>query len=360
MERMFKILEAIVDEYIKTGVPVGSNVIKDKFGIKASPATIRHEMAALEAQGYLDHPHTSSGRIPTIKGYRYYIESMLPNNAPNSLSDEEREGIDGFFEQIGHESDEIIIENASRALAEITKCAIVSTNMTSRFSVITKVEVIPTGKRMYILLIITSGGNIKNRVCRLSFDLTHEQTEFFNRFVNENLQGFNAEDLSEDFLSGLTAALGNYMMTLSPLLKAVGEMSQELKEKRVLIEGETNLIANEEFKKDEIISLLESKNEFTELLDTAFSGINVIFGKEKDTFVVQNSSIITGSFNKGSKPAGSFGVIGPMRLDYKKIIPYIEYFTDKVTDILSGQTEISENFTTGTEKENKNDTNKDN
>lgn len=332
MERMFRILETIIDEYIRTGEPVGSKTLREKLNIPVSSATIRNDMASLEAQGYLEHPHTSAGRVPTIKGYRFYIESMLPEN---SLDGREKEEIDAFFDGLGEEPDDIVIESASRALAEITKCAIVSTNMINSFSVITKVEVIPTGKRVYVLLLITSSGNIKNRVCRLSFDLTDEQMDFFNKFVNENLQGINPEEISEEYLSGLSTALGSYVMTLSPLLKAVGELSQELMERQVMIEGEKNLIASDQFKKDEIVSLLESRNEFTELLDTAFSGINVVFGKERDTFVVQNSSIITGSFNKGDRPAGSFGVIGPMRIDFKHIIPYIEYFSDKVTDILS-------------------------
>ncbi|MCL2698221.1 MAG: heat-inducible transcriptional repressor HrcA [Oscillospiraceae bacterium] len=334
MERMFKIFEAIVDEYIRTGEPISSNAVKEKLGFPVSSATIRNEMASLEAQGYLDHPHTSAGRVPTIKGYRFYIERMM-NDTPRTLSDSEREEIDDFFSGIEAQDDEFLIESASHALAELTNCAIVSTNMTARFSVITKVELIPTGRRVYVLLLITSEGNIKNRVCRLSFDLTTEQMEFFTGFLNENLAGLNVANISEEYIDGLAAALGSYMMTLSPLLRAVAELSKEVAEKRVMLKGETNLIAREELQKNEIISLLESRNEFSELLDTAFSGINVMLGKEKDTFVVENSSIITGSFSKGDRQAGSFGVIGPMRLDYKKIIPYIEYFADKMTVLLS-------------------------
>jgi heat-inducible transcriptional repressor len=335
MERTYKIFEAVVDEYIRTGEPVGSNAVKDKLGFAVSSATIRNEMASLEAQGFLDSPHTSAGRVPTIKGYRFYIERMM--NDSHSLAEDERDEIDRFFNELdlNNPDDEFLIESASHALAELTNCAIVSTNMTARFSVITKVELIPTGRRVYVLLLITSEGNIKNRVCRLSFDLTAEQMEFFTGFLNENLSGLNIGNISDEYIDGLAAALGSYMMTLSPLLKAVAELSKELSEKRVLLKGETNLIAREELQKNEIISLLESRNEFSELLDTAFSGINVMLGKEKDTFVIENSSIITGSFNKGDRQAGSFGVIGPMRLDYKKIIPYIEYFADKMTDLLS-------------------------
>ena len=334
MERTYKIFEAIVDEYIRTGEPVGSNAVKNKLGFPVSSATIRNEMASLEAQGFLDHPHTSAGRCPTIKGYRFYIERMMTGN-PRSLTDNEKDEIDRFFSALDGDDDEFLIESASHALAELTNCAIVSTNMTARFSVITKVELIPTGRRVYVLLLITSEGNIKNRVCRLSFDLTAEQMAFFTDFLNENLAGLNIGNISDEYIDGLAATLGSYMMTLSPLLKAVADLSKELTEKRVMLKGETNLIAREELQKNEIISLLESRNEFSELLDTAFSGINVMLGKEKDTFAVENSSIITGSFKKGDRQAGSFGVIGPMRLDYKKIIPYIEYFADKMTILLS-------------------------
>lgn len=336
MERIYKVLEAIVDEYIRTGEPMGSKALLQKYEFGVSSATLRNDMATLETMGFLDHPHTSAGRVPTVKGFKQYIEQM---RYTTQLDIEEKEKIDEFFDQSVYDSDEMLIETASRALAEVTKCAIISTSSVNKFSIITKVEVIPTGKRMYVLLLITSSGNIKNRVCRLSFDLTTDQMEFFTKFVNEHLEGLNADELSEEYIEEISAALGSYMLTLSPLLKAVADLSIEMRQKQVMLEGETNLIACDELHKDEIISLIESKNEFTELLDTAFSGINVMFGKENDTFVVQNSSMITGTFSKNDVSAGSFGVIGPMRLDYRRIIPYIEYFSEKVTNMLSSEKE---------------------
>ena len=155
--RTLRILEAIVDEYIRTGEAVGSKLIAEKLDNAVSSATIRNEMAALEQQGYLEHTHTSSGRLPTYQGLRLYIEKVM---SPAQLPDEEKEEIDRIFDNIGGATDDEIIDNASRALADITKCAIVSTNTVNKFSVITKVDVIPTGKRMYVLLLITSEGNI--------------------------------------------------------------------------------------------------------------------------------------------------------------------------------------------------------
>lgn len=333
--RSLKILEAIVDEFIITGEPVGSKALQEKLDINVSSATIRNEMASLEQQGYLEHPHTSAGRVPTFKGYRLYIENFAPDS---QLSDEQRNQIDKIFEGIDAASADEIIEEASRALATVTKCAIVTTNETSKFSVITKVDVIPTGKRLYVLLLITSSGDIKNRVCRLSFDLTHEQLAFFQRFANENLAGMNINSFDAETAEKLTASLGAYVMTLSPLVKGILELSSEMMQDKVDLQGESNLITCPEFKSNEIATILESKNQLTEILSNAFSGINIMFGKE-DEFIVSNSSVITSPFSKDGKKAGSFGVIGPMRLDYKKIIPYIEYFSDKVTDLLSTEDE---------------------
>ena len=345
-ERSFKILEAIIDEYIKTGEPIGSKLLAQKLDIAVSAATIRNEMAALETQGFLDHPHTSAGRIPTVKGYRLYIERLIPESRIQ-LSEEDKCIIDLAVDSICGDSDETIIESASHALAQLTKCAVVSTNNVSRFSVITKVEVIPAGKRVYVLLLVTSGGGIKNRVCRLSFDLDNEQLDFFTKFANENLSGINLENVSQEYVEQMGVALGSYMVTLSPLLKAVADLSGELNTREVKLEGESNLIAFEDLQKQEILNILENKSAFTELLDNAFSEINVIFGGDKDsgrsdTFTVSNSGVIAGNFRKGEQTAGSFGVIGPMRLDYKKLIPYIVYFAAEVTRILSEEDEDKE------------------
>jgi len=334
--RALKILDLIVDEYIRTGEPIGSKAVQQLLDIQVSSATIRNEMASLEQQGYLEHPHTSAGRVPTYKGLRLYIERL---SGTNPLSDEEKSSIDEIFRDSSNETDDVIIENAARALADLTKCAIVSTNDSNKFSVITKVEVIPTGRRMYVLLMITSAGNIKNRVCRLSFDLTEEQMNIFQQFAEENLKGVNLEDVSEEYIKGLSAALGSYVMSLSPLLKGIADLSAEMMNEKVKIDGEENLIACPELKGTEIATVLRQRNDFSKFLDNTFSGISVMFGKEDDTFVISNSSMITGSFLKGGEKAGSFGVIGPLRVDYKKIIPYIEYFASKVSDLLTQEQE---------------------
>lgn len=338
-KRTLKVLETVVDEYIRSGEPVGSKLVQEKLDMKVSSATIRNEMAMLEQLGYLEHPHTSAGRVPTFSGYRLYIETFMPEH---KLSDEQKAEIDKIFEDIDADTDDELIEEAGRALAEVTKCAIVTANETSRFSVITKVEVIPTGRRMYVILLITSGGNIKNRVCRLQFDLTNEQVQFFTKFAEENLTGMNLENVSDEFIESISAALGSYMMTLSPLMKGIAEMSAEMVRDQVDVQGESHLITCGQLQSHEIAAMLENKKRLNGFLNNAFSGINIMFGREDETFIISNSSMITSTFEKDGHKAGGFGVLGPMRLDYKKIIPYLEYFSNKVTRLLNSDNEDEE------------------
>jgi heat-inducible transcriptional repressor len=333
-QRKLKILAAVVDEYIVTGEPVGSKAIAALPGINASPATIRNDMAMLEQLGYLEQPHTSAGRIPTFNGYKLYIGELMPSN---TLSDEEKRNLDGFIEA-DLSSANAIIENASKALAEFTDCAAVIKNISPQFSVITKVELIPTGKRMYVLLLITSTGNIKNKVCRLEFDLTNEQLDFFTKYVAENLQGLAIENLSEEMLQNLVSAMGTYMVTLSPLLKGVYELAAGFKEDGVQVKGEKNLLARRDIDAAQLVSFLERKNEISKLLDDSFDNLQVLFGENGD-FIVNNSSMIMSRFKKDGKVAGALGVLGPMRLDYAKIIPYIKYLTDRISDIISEKNE---------------------
>lgn len=330
-ERKRRILAAVVDAYILTGEPVGSKAIAALPDIRVSPATIRNDMAMLEQLGYLEQPHTSAGRIPTYSGYRLYIDELMNEKA---LSEEEKLLLDSCLD-VDVPTADALIESASKALAELTHCATVVKNVAPKFSVITKVELIPTGRRMYVLLMVTSSGNIKNKVCRLEFDLTNEQIEFFSRYMAENLQGVSIEDLDGDTIDRLVSAMGAYMVTLAPLLQGVCELAEGFKDNEIKLQGEKNLLTRQDINSDQIVRFFENKNKVVKnMLDDSFGDLQVLFG-EDGGFIIENSSMIVSKIKKDGKTAGSLGVIGPMRLDYAKIIPYLEYLTDRITDIIS-------------------------
>ena len=327
--RKLKILTAVVNEYITTGEPVGSKAIMNH--VKASSATIRNEMAELEKQGYLEQPHTSAGRVPTYSGFRLYVDSLMQTDP---LTDEEKARLDAMI-PASAVTEEEVVNSASMALAEITKCASVVANQAPKFSMISKVEVIPTGKRMYVILMITSNGTIKNKVCRLEFDLTHEQLEFFDSFLQENLQGVSVGELSDKMFDDLTAAMGAYMMSLSPLMSELLELSKEFSSQEVSVAGANNLLTCKDFDQTEIIRFLDNKREMMQFVSESFSGLQVLFSPESDGFVISNSSLIAAPFSKDGKQIGTLGLLGPMRLDYAKFIPYIEYFSKRITELLT-------------------------
>lgn len=345
--RKFKILEIAVDEYIRTGEPVASKLLaamlEERCAERVSSATVRNILSELEEDGYLEQPHTSAGRIPTITAYRRYIAQAQQDNtqgfgaADGYNAFEDVRQFDELFDGLTGETAETILETAAKALADVTQCAVAATINAAKFSVITKVEAIPAGKRIYALLIITSGGEVKNKVCRFSFDLTEEQLKFFADFVRENLEGHVLSDISDEYIENLAISLGSYMISLSPLLKAVSDLSREMMKDKVIFEGEGNLIGNDLIPKNEIVKFIDERDTLAELLSSAFSGLTVSFGD--NTFTTENAGLISGGVKKDGRLVGGLGIIGPLRLDYKRIIPYFEYFTSRISGLLSDDTD---------------------
>ena len=274
--RKLDILKLVVDRYIRTGEPVGSKFVADALEYSVSSATIRNDMAALEQLGYLEQPHTSAGRIPSYRGYRFYIANLMTKEP---LSEHDRKTVEDTLLK-GDRNPKTLISNATDLLAQITDCAIVSSTNRMDFSVITRVEVIPAGRRLYALLMITSGGAVENRVCRLEFDLTHEQIEFFTEFIRKNLTGLRVEELTSEKVVELGIALGSYMMALAPLLYGVYDISNQLKQQRIEIKNETRLLARPDFQTESVAALMRARGNLESILNQAVDGIHVIFGDE--------------------------------------------------------------------------------
>lgn len=338
--RKRRILSAVVEEYIRTGEPVGSKAISQLPDIHVSAATVRNDMAVLEELGYLEQPHTSAGRVPTYSGYRMYIEDLGANA---TLPEEERARLDEMLGDESEMTEDLILRTATTALSQVTQCATVVSNYTPQYSVISKVEVIPTGKRMYVVLLITSDGKIKNRACRLQFDLTHDQLNFFQKYIERNLEGISISDLSEKRQDQLITALGTYMVALSPLVEQICEMSRGLQETEVYVTGEQNLLSCDDLDKEEVANFVLHKQDalrqkqLTNLLEESFQGVRVVFSEKGDEFAIGNSSLLVSKYQKHDRTAGALGVIGPIRLNYAKVIPYLEYFTEKISRLISDE-----------------------
>ncbi len=161
--------------------------------------------------------------------------------------------------------------------------------------------------------------------------------------VFENISGVNLNEISKEVFEKLTISLGGYMMILSPLLKALHDITEDICSDNIGFKGEIKLLNYDDFNFDEVLDFLSSrKNDIFNLLSSAFEGVNVIFGKETDNFVITNSSLVMSKYNLGENISGSFGIIGPIRLEYSKVIPYIEYFSNSISKILYNEIEYED------------------
>lgn len=328
-ERQFVVLKIIVDIFIETGEPASSLAVCERLNKTVSSATIRNDMVKLEKLGFLEQPHTSAGRIPTYKGFRFYINSLME---PQSLTKKEMESIDEILNE-DLSSVSAIVENAALALSEYTKLLVVSTTSVPKFFVISKVDVIRTGRRIYAVLIVASSGEVKNKICRLKFDIEEKELEFFKEIINESLVGNSIETIDKNLMEKIAVALGSYVLGLTPLLNALYDISQEILKREVNLKGEQNLLKYGGLEAKELMEFITAKNKIEDVLNGAFSGINIKFGNEDNSFCLENSSLIVANYG-GDEPFGSFGVVGPIRLDYKKILPYVSYFSQKISSLI--------------------------
>lgn len=328
-KRQFDVLKQIVDIFIETGEPASSLAVCKRLMYDVSSATIRNDMSKLEKLGFLEQPHTSAGRIPTYKGFRLYINSLMQ---PEDLTEKEMLYIDEILKE-DLTSVSSVVEHGALALSEFTELLVVSTTITPKFFVISKVDVVRAGRRIFAVLIVASSGEVKNKICRLSLDVSEKEIEFFKNLINESLIGKSFEDLDEKMKEKLALALGSYILELSPLLDALYNITTEMSKREVSLKGEKKLLKYGGLKADELLEFISAKNKIEELLSSAFSGINIKFGKEDNSFILENSSIIFAKYGI-EEPIGSFGVVGPIRLNYKKILPYVSYFSRKISSLV--------------------------
>lgn len=324
-ERKKRILNAIVEEYILTGEPVGSKFLANQTGLGLSSATIRNEMADLSELGYLEQPHTSAGRVPTHLGYRLYVDQLMGHY---TLTEKERKALDGIRE-LGSGDIESILEKASDILAEVTGCTAVSTAPNESAAQIKRIEVVPAGTRSLLLVILTTSGVVKSCICRIDEDVTAEMVEFFSRLVNDHFCGRTLDTITPQLLAAVKGRLFEYTYALSPVLDIIYE---EIKSagSEVIIGGTTNLLANSEFDHNrivEILKFLQQRKELLRIIDSVKNGVHVCIGEESGIPIMDNSAIIAAPYAFKGKVCGAVGIIGPARINYPRMISNIRYFS---------------------------------
>ncbi len=321
-ERQLQILMAIVKEYINTGAPVGSKALSEALPFSVSSATIRNEMGELIGQGYLIQPHTSAGRIPSVKGFKLYVNGL----ASGKLDKKDKSMIDNMLPEA--DDPEKLLENAGRALAAITNYAAVMTTPSDGDVSLIRVDTVQLGSRTGLIILLTSAGAVRNKVYRLSCDITPELQQAFMNVVKEWFIGKRLSDISMSYVQTVSASLPLDIMMAAPMLVALAQAASEAGTSHVKMNGGDHLLY--EFNGEQarsIFEFLRSEEDMLSLLKTAGDEVGVIFGDDTGRNELKTSSVVVKKYNFGKSAAGSLGIIGPLRMDYEKLIPKIDYFT---------------------------------
>ncbi len=332
-KRKEMILSAIVEQYIKSGEPIGSKFLMDALPISVSSATIRNEMSELHEMGLLEQPHTSAGRIPSQAGYRYYIDNLMNTT---ELSENERELIRNELERSMGSPDKLL-EKAGEMLAKLTGCAAIATTPTDEEAVIKHIEIMPVGTRIAMIVMMTSSGIIKNGICKVETELTKDMVQCFYDIVNECFIGRPVSDVGTVMIQTLVASLGSNALAMSPLFVVLADIANQALQAEIRLEGEQNLLHHREFGNNayEMMQFFDEKDKLERALSNIRNPLDVFIGKENMYRQLENSSMIISRYSIKGHDGGVIGIIGPTRLNYAKLIPSIEYLTDLVSKMLT-------------------------
>lgn len=333
-ERKERILASIVEYYIATGEPVGSKTLLEHSDLSVSSATVRNEMAELSALGYIEQPHTSAGRVPSQLGYRYYVDNLM---SQYELPLQEKRLIESRILGSSGEPQQIL-EQAGQVLAEITNCAVVSTTPCDEHAVIRRVELVPLGTRTAMMIMLSSSGILKSKVCRTDCELSMDIIEMFYNVVSQNFIGKSAEEVTIAMIQTLALSLGSKSLAMSPLLVTLSDLAQMTEQTQLLLVGQSNLLNYTDYSNAyEIMEFLRQSDPLTTLFSSKKNtgSPSILIGKENQFRELQDSSMIFSKYNVSGKESGTLGIIGPTRIDYARLIPSLKYLTEIVGNIMS-------------------------
>ena len=324
-DRKKKILQAIVDEYVETAEPVSSGTLCDKHGMDYSSATIRNEMAELEKEGYLSKVHTSSGRVPSAKGYRLYVNELLKEQ---NLSLEETKFIKSQLENKVDEIEELT-KITTNTLSEITHYTTVAIGPRTTEQIIEEIKFVLLGTRMLMCVIVTDGGLVKETIIKFNEDIREEQVQNLNSIFNSKLKGKPLEKIDKPLEEYIFSELNYSVEVIKAIINQINKIIEE-EEEKIYYEGANKVFEQPEFQDVQMaknfINILDRKDLVMDLLNSEFTDdINVYIGDENADDDLQDFSIITFKQRINDKEMGTIGIIGPKRMDYSKVIAVMKY-----------------------------------
>ena len=333
-ERARLLLKALVERYIADGQPVGSRTLSKASGMDLSPATIRNVMSDLEELGLIVSPHTSAGRIPTARGYRLFVDTMLTMqrdqfSAAGALAPP----------RLAPDQPQKVFSNAANILSSLSQFVGV-VMAPRRTSVFRHIEFLRLSEKRFLVIIVSPDGDVQNRVIFTEADYTQTQLIEASNFLNSHYAGMAIEEVRERLQREVEALRGE----IASLMQAAVQVSSEAIESRdeVVISGERNLLAVSDFSGDmgnlrKLFDLFEQKAQLMRLLDVSSraEGVRIYIGGESQVVPYHELSVVTAPYEVDGQVVGTLGVIGPMRMPYEKMIQIVDITAKMVSSALS-------------------------
>lgn len=334
-ERQLLILQLLVDDYIRTAEPVGSRTIAKRSDVPYSSATIRNELSDLEEMGFLEKPHSSSGRIPSEKGYRFYVDHLL---SPASLSREEMKQIQTLFRQKIVELEDIAQQTAG-ILSDFTNYTSVVLGPEVFETRLKHIEIVTVTRDTAVAIIVTNTGHVENRMVSLPAHVRRSDLQTFVNILNDRLSGTLLIDLNyrmhQEIASILKANIDNYQDIMQMVQQTFSYDAPE----KVFYGGKTNILSQPEFHDiDTVRSLLntiEEEDTIYQLLHASPQGIQIKIGHENDLASVANCSIITADYSIMDQQMGKIAIIGPTRMKYRRVVSLLDHVSRDLSRILT-------------------------
>ena len=334
-ERKQKILHAIIKNYLETGEPVGSRTISKYTDLNLSSATIRNEMADLEELGYIMQPHTSAGRIPSDKGYRWYVDMLMS---------EKVQEVTEMKEQMLEKADriELLLKQAAKVLANNTNYAsMISTPVFNRNKV-KFIQLSPLDETQLIVVVVMEGNIVKNQIVTLDEPLDNEALLKLNMLLNTSLNGMALEEVNLGLIAKLKEQAGIHSSVMSNVIDAVANVIQVSGDMEIYTSGTTNIFKYPELSDKEsaqdIISAFEEKQQLASLVNKTIAhgdnkDIQVYIGDESDVENMKDCSVVTATYELGEGMQGTIGIIGPKRMDYEHVMKTLKTLMTELDDI---------------------------
>ena len=334
-ERKKMILKAIVEAHIKLGEPVGSKYLTQETDIAYSSATIRNEMAELEELGYLEQPHTSAGRVPSQLGYRFYVDQLIEHYA---MTKNEIAQIDRILKSKTAELDQILL-TASKLASAMTNYTGLAVKPGGSSAVITRFETAYIDEYNFVLIMINASGNVISKHIRMTTPKSQDVVSHLAAVLNATVVGLPAEALNMSVMLKLEEEMGADSELIAPIIKTIYTALTENDGGELQLTGIGNLLHYRDYESPEqlgdLLGTLEQKDEILKLVSGSQNeDISVLIGSESSVKVMNNSAIVFKPIVRDGKTLGVIGVLGPLRMDYAKVLETIERLCGSVGEIM--------------------------